>query len=105
MAIAQAEDGRSSIQRFIAALKPWPRRGLTLAAGALATLGHAPFQFVPAYVAAIVILVWMLDAAAERPKRIASAVLTGLLFGFGRSVLFLAPHPDAPLCAGLCRCP
>ena len=77
------EEGRSLIEAWFAALKPWPRRALTMLAGAVATLGHAPFQVAPAYVAAIVVLVWLLDAAARRPNRLKSAFLTGLLFGWG----------------------
>lgn len=61
----------------------WIERGMALAAGALATLGHAPFYFAPLYVIAIVTLVRLLDAAALRPKRIAAAFGLAWWFGFG----------------------
>ena len=49
----------------------------------LATLGQAPFQFVPAYAAAIVVLVWLLDVASRQQRRILSGLNTGFLFGLG----------------------
>ena len=52
-------------------------------AGALATLGHAPFQLTLLYVAAIVALVWLLDVSSDRPKRRWSAFLTGWFFALG----------------------
>lgn len=61
----------------------WQRRLLALGAGAAATLGHAPFQFVPVFVAAIVVLIWMLDAADRRGKRVLAAFEAGWWFGFG----------------------
>lgn len=73
----------SRIHIWFAALKPWPRRGVALLAGALATLGHAPFQLVLVYAAAIVALVWLLDAAATRERRISAAFGVGWWFGLG----------------------
>lgn len=62
---------------------PWQRRGIALAAGALATLGHAPFQIVPAFVIATIIFVWLLDAAHARTTRLGSAFATGWWLGLG----------------------
>lgn len=74
---------QSRIQAWFAGLGLWPRRGLAFVAGAVATLGHAPFQLTLAYVAAIVVLVWLLDAAATRDRKIARAFGTGWFFGLG----------------------
>jgi len=81
-----ADAQQSRIHTWFAALKPWPRRGLALLAGALATLGHAPFQLVLIYVVAITLLVWLLDAAARRERRIAAAFGVGWWFGLGHFV-------------------
>lgn len=70
--------GRDRLQRA-----RWVERGMALAAGAFATLGHAPFYFAPFYVIAIVILVRLLDAAAFRPNRIAAAFGLAWWFGLG----------------------
>ena len=61
----------------------WQRRGMAFLAGALAVLGQAPFQFTLVYVAAITVLVWLLDASFAQQRRIASAASTGWWFGFG----------------------
>jgi apolipoprotein N-acyltransferase len=61
----------------------WQRRGLAFGFGALATLGHAPFQLTLLYVVAITALVWLLDTAARRDKPIGSAFATGWFFGLG----------------------
>lgn len=73
----------SRIHAWFAARSSWQRRGLATAAGALATLGHAPFQFTPLFVVAIVVLIWLLDGVAERPNRIASGFALGWFFGLG----------------------
>jgi apolipoprotein N-acyltransferase len=63
--------------------KVWLERGAAAMAGAIATLGHAPFHVVALYVIAIVILVRLLDRAALRPKRIAAAFALGWCFAIG----------------------
>lgn len=73
----------SRVQTWIAARTPWQRRGLALAAGAAATLGQAPFQLSLVFVLAIVVLVWLIDSAATRPKKIASSFALGWFFAFG----------------------
>lgn len=73
-----ASRGRNGVQAA-----RWIERGMALAAGAIATAGHAPFYFAPLYVIAIVILVRLLDAAALRPKRIAAAFGLAWWFGLG----------------------
>lgn len=52
-------------------------------AGAVVTLGHAPFQLTPAFVAAIVVLVWLLDVSAAKSKRLWSGFSTGWFFALG----------------------
>lgn len=71
------------VRRLVGANAPWRRRGVTFAAGALATLGHAPFQLTPLYVLAIVLLVWLLDEASSRPRPIRAAFGAGFWFGLG----------------------
>ena len=73
----------SRIHAWFSALKPWPRRGIALGAGALATLGHAPFQLTLVYVAALVVLVWLLDAAYRRERKLFAAFGVGWWFGLG----------------------
>jgi apolipoprotein N-acyltransferase len=81
---ASAPDAaQSRIHAWLRARTPWQRRGLALAAGALATLGHAPFQLTLVFVVAVMALVWLLDVAATNPKPRRSAFLTGWLFGLG----------------------
>ena len=58
-------------------MKPWPRRGLALAAGALAATGFAPFGAWPLTIVAVAVLVWLLDSAPNRR----AAFGTGWLFG------------------------
>lgn len=62
---------------------PWPRRALALLLGALATLGHAPVQFAPAFAIALASLVWLVDADAAAPRRVFAAFGTGWWFGAG----------------------
>jgi apolipoprotein N-acyltransferase len=80
---AQPEAAQSRIHAWLSARSPWQRRGLAFLAGALATLGHAPFQLTLLFVVAIVALVWLLDAAATKEKRRWSAFVTGWFFGLG----------------------
>lgn len=80
---APAEAEQSRIQAWFSRRSAWSRRGLAVLAGALATLGHAPFQIVPAFIIAIVVLVWLLDAAHVRPRPIVSAFGAGWWFGLG----------------------
>ncbi len=80
---ASSDAAQSRIHAWLNARTAWQRRGLAFVAGALATLGHAPFQLTLAFVAAIVALVWLLDTAATKPKRLWSGFLTGWFFGLG----------------------
>lgn len=73
----------SRIHAWLTARTPWQRRGLAVAAGALATLGHAPFQIALLFIAAIVVLIWLLDGAAEKSNRIGRAFALGWWFGLG----------------------
>lgn len=74
---------QSRIQAWFAARTPWQRRGIAAAAGAMATLGHAPFQLTLFFVIAITILVWLLDVSATKTKKLWSAFSIGWFFGVG----------------------
>ena len=63
-----AEPIPSRIHAWLSARSVWQRRGLAVLAGLVATLGHAPFQLVLLFVAAIVLLVWLLDGATRWQK-------------------------------------
>ena len=73
----------SRLHAWLGARSVWQRRGLALVAGALATLAHAPFQFTIFYAIAITALVWLLDGAAQRERRIGSGFAIGWFFGLG----------------------
>jgi apolipoprotein N-acyltransferase len=79
--VAGAEGSR--IQAWFAARSPWQRRGVALAAGALATLGHAPFQLTFLFVIAVAVLVWLLDVSATKERKLRSAFSIGWFFGLG----------------------
>lgn len=69
-------------------LDGWRRRGLAFLAGAVATLGLAPFNIPAAGFVSFPLLVWMLDGAAGAPgagvlRRLAPAFRIGWMFGFG----------------------
>lgn len=76
-------DARSRVQIWFAARTPWQRRGIATVAGALATLGHAPFQLTFFFVLAIVLLVWLLDVSATKDRKLRSAFSIGWFFGVG----------------------
>ncbi len=86
MAAAEADAPLSRIELWFAARGYWIRALLAFASGALATLGHAPFNFALAYGAAIVVLVWLLDAASRKPRKLSAAFSTGFWFGLGHFV-------------------
>ncbi|HWA01282.1 MAG TPA: apolipoprotein N-acyltransferase [Caulobacterales bacterium] len=89
MGFAAPEASLSRIERWFAAQPRWRRYVAALLAGALATLGHAPFQIVPAFAVAITALMWLLDASMRgvRAKGWFSRALSGFAtlwwFGFG----------------------
>ena len=59
-------------------MSPWLRRGLALAAGALAATGFEPFGAWPLTIIAVAVLVWLIDEAPSRR----AAFGTGWLFGW-----------------------
>lgn len=73
----------SRVHHWLAARSTWQRRGVATAVGALATLGHAPFQLTLVFVAAITVLVWLLDGVADRKNKRWSAFGVGFFFGLG----------------------
>jgi apolipoprotein N-acyltransferase len=80
---AGAGAGQSRVQIWFAARGKLQRFGLALIAGAVATLGHAPFQVTPAFVVAIMALVWLLDVATTQARPIRAAFATGFFFALG----------------------
>lgn len=83
MTVPPASASQSRIQAWFSALPPWRRRGVAFLAGAVATLGHPPLQLTLAFIAAIVVLVWLLDAAAKRERKISAAFGLGWWFALG----------------------
>jgi apolipoprotein N-acyltransferase len=72
------------------AVTGWRGHAVAAAAGGLATLGQAPFHFVPAFVLGIVLLIWRLDAAhaSARPRLAAFAAAWWFAFGYFVSGLY-----------------
>ncbi|NWG54187.1 MAG: apolipoprotein N-acyltransferase [Hydrogenophilaceae bacterium] len=62
---------------------------MAFSAGALATLGFAPFHVQPAFFAAITFLVWQLDVAAQGARRRRMAFARGFWFGLGQFTIGL----------------
>jgi apolipoprotein N-acyltransferase len=83
MSTAQNDAAASRIGGWFARRTPWQRRGIALVAGAIATLGHAPVQIAPFYIAAIIVLVWLLDRSAAQPRKFKSAFAIGWFFALG----------------------
>ncbi len=54
---------------IFARLSGWRAHALAAAAGALATLAHAPFHLIPVFAVSITILVWLIDSAPQRRWR------------------------------------
>jgi apolipoprotein N-acyltransferase len=62
----------------------WRRYALAFGAGAVSTLGFAPFHAWPLLFATFTVFVWLIDgAAAGRFGRVFSAAVVGWWFGFG----------------------
>lgn len=78
-----ARAASSRVQTWFAARTPWQRRAIAAASGALATLGHAPFQLTLLFVGAISALVWLLDVSATKERKLRSAFSIGWFFGLG----------------------
>jgi len=81
--VAEAEPRRSRIETWFAALTKWRAAAVAVAAGAVAALGYAPLHIFPAYVAGVVVLVWLLDAARNEPRRARAFFWRGWLWGLG----------------------
>ncbi len=78
-----AEVEASRLQIWMRHRAAWQRYGIAFVAGAVATLGQAPFQLTLLYLGAIIVLVWLLDVSFTKKSRIASGAATGWSFGFG----------------------
>lgn len=86
MAVSPEPAHRSRVHIWLHARSTPQRLGLAALAGGVATLGHAPFQIVPAYIAAIVALVWLLDISSTKKNRWWSAFATGWFFALGHFI-------------------
>ena len=72
----------------------WRRLGVAVLAGAVAALAMPPLNFLPAYVIAFPIAIWLIDGSTTGPNRFAfsslrSAFVAGWGFGFGYFVASL----------------
>lgn len=78
------QHAHSRIHAWLLARTRWQRRTLAFAAGAVATLAHAPFQLTLLFALAVTILIWLLDTAVPQARRRALAGFgVGWWFGFG----------------------
>ena len=78
----------SRLAGSIILLSGWRRTLAAIAAGAIAVLGQAPFDFIAACFVAFPVLVWLLDGSAAAPHpgllaRLKPSFATGYWFGFG----------------------
>ncbi|MBI1251980.1 MAG: apolipoprotein N-acyltransferase [Alphaproteobacteria bacterium] len=76
-------EASQGIHAILARQPAWRRCALAFAAGALATVGLAPYHFIPAFVAGAVILIWLLDVASGKPRRLRAGFAAAWWFGFG----------------------
>lgn len=81
--LAAADEVWTHTRARVAGLTGWPRRGAAVAAGLAAAAALAPVYAWPLLPAAFVVLVWLLDGAAQGPRRLRAAFWIGWLFGFG----------------------
>ena len=82
MTVAAPSAAAASSAPVLQRLAGWRAHALAVAAGALATLAHAPFHVLPALIIAMTVLVWLVDAAPEKTWR--KAVFARVWwFGFG----------------------
>lgn len=80
MVDAAAETGWA---RRLDGLAGWRAQALAFGAGAVTTLAHAPFHVYPAMLVGFTLLVWLLDGAWRREKRLQAAFARGWSFAFG----------------------
>src|SRR5271163_2480963 len=85
--LARADGAGGALVRagdFIRMATGWRRAGLAFAAGALSALAFAPFEIFPLLLAAIAVLVLLIDGAQETKRPILSAAWAGWCWGFGQ---------------------
>lgn len=88
-----APDRLTAARGAVGAARGWRRRGIAVAAGAIANLALAPFFLAPVLFVSIPVLVWLIDDAAARPGgwrvRAKAAAADGWWLGFGYFLLGL----------------
>lgn len=72
------------IGEFIISARGWRRAGLAFGAGALSAFSFAPFGVFPLLLAAIGVLVLLVDGAQETKRPLLSAAWIGWCWGFGQ---------------------
>jgi apolipoprotein N-acyltransferase len=81
--------GALTLRPVLAGLAGWRAHALAAAAGALATVAHAPFHVFPAFVAAVTVLILLIDAA---PKARWAKAVFARVWWFGAGHLISGLH-------------
>jgi apolipoprotein N-acyltransferase len=74
---------------FVGIQTGWRRAGLAFGAGALSALSFAPFEVFPLLLAAIAVLVILIDGAQGKRRPLLSAAWVGWCWGFGQFLIGL----------------
>jgi apolipoprotein N-acyltransferase len=74
----------SRIGDFLRKLAGWRALAASVLAGGVFALGFAPFNFFPAMLAGLAVLVLLMDGRAARPKPVRGGAALGWGFGFGQ---------------------
>jgi apolipoprotein N-acyltransferase len=90
--LARGERARGALVRvgdFIRTTTGWRRAGLAFLAGALSALAFAPVDIFPLFLAAVAVLVLLLDGAQETKRPMLSAFWVGWCWAFGQFLIGL----------------
>jgi len=74
---------------FFRRLRPWPARSLAWVSGSASAFSFAPFGVFPLLLAAIAVLVLLVDACRDEPRFVRNAALLGWFWGFGQFLVGL----------------
>ncbi len=81
--MSPAPERLSRIHAWFGALSPLRAGAVAAGAGGLAALGYAPLFLAPLFAAGLVALVWLLDAAMDRPRRLRAFFWRAWCWGAG----------------------